>query len=104
MAYEVFDASDTDAHRTADAMQRGFLAEQAFYQSLLFCAHYAIVRVEDKLPATRFAAMVLLPIVNMTIFLEALGATRWTRLSHDHNCLHPPWYRLVILINHTMGL
>jgi len=31
--------------------------------------------------------MILLPGMNMTIFLEALGSTLWTCLSHDHNAL-----------------
>jgi len=103
-AYKVHEPSDTDTHRTADVRQRDFLAEQAFHQAPLFCANHAVVGVQDTLPATCLAAMVLLSIVRMAMFLELLGCTLWTRVSDVYGFLLTLWYRLVVLINNTTGL
>ena len=43
--------------------------------------------MQDKLAATRLTLMVLLPGMNMAVFLELLGATRGTCFSHDHSAL-----------------
>jgi hypothetical protein len=41
----------------------------------------------NKLSAAGFASMVLFAMVNMTVLLELLGSTRWTRIAHDHSYL-----------------
>jgi hypothetical protein len=46
-----------------------------------------VVSVQDKLAATRLTLMVLLPGMNMAVFLKVLRSTRRTYLSHDHSAL-----------------
>jgi hypothetical protein len=81
---------DTDPYCPADAMEGNVLAEQAFHEGALLCAHPPMVRLQDKLATTRLALMVLLPSLQMTISLESLGTTCWTCFSYDHNALPPP--------------
>ena len=50
--------------------------------------------VYDKLAATALALMILLASVNMAIFLERLGATFRTRISHPHGNLLPPFLQV----------
>ena len=81
---------NTDAYCTADAMEGNLLAEQAFHEDARLFANHPVVRLEDKLVTTRLALIVLLPSTNMTVSLESLRTTCWTRFSHDHNTLLPP--------------
>jgi hypothetical protein len=37
----------------------------------------------NKWSAAGFASMVLLAMVNMTVFLELLGSTHWTHIAYD---------------------
>ena len=62
-------------------MQRDFLAQQAFDHGALFVVNHMVVSVQDKLVATRLTLMVLLPGMNMAVFLEVLRSTRRTYLS-----------------------
>src|SRR5215510_1038306 len=88
--YKAHKPPDTDTYCPADAMAGHFLAEQAFHEGALLCANHPIVHLQDKLATTRLALMVLLPSLQMTISLESLGTTCWTRFSYDHNALPPP--------------
>jgi hypothetical protein len=81
---------DTDADCPANAMEGNLLAEQAFHEGTLLFAHHSMSRLKDQLATTRLALMVLLPRLQMTIALESLRTTCWTRFSHDHNALLPP--------------
>jgi hypothetical protein len=53
----------------------------------LFFVNHTVAGVQDNLAATRLTLMVLLPGMNMAVFLELLGSTRGTCLSHDHSAL-----------------
>jgi hypothetical protein len=46
-----------------------------------------VLGVQRELSATILALMVLFAIMNVTIFLELLGCTLWTRLSDAHRFL-----------------
>ena len=50
-------------------------------------SNHAIFGVQNTLLTECLAAMVLCAMVNVAILLEVLGATRWTRVSHDHSGL-----------------
>ena len=68
-------------------MQGDVLTESACDESASVLINQAVFRVHDELSPTILASMVLLPRVYMAIFLEVLGSTRWTRVSHDHSAL-----------------
>jgi len=74
----------------ADTMEGNCLTEPAFHETALLCTNHPVVRLEDKLATIRLALMVLLPNMKMTISLESLRTTGWTRFSHDYNALLPP--------------
>jgi hypothetical protein len=46
--------------------------------------------------------MVLLPGMNMAIFLKGLGSALGTRVSHDHSFAGLPCDWFVVAANHTM--
>jgi hypothetical protein len=100
-AYEIHKPSHTDTHGTANTMQRDFLQQQPCHQCALVLVNQAIVGVQDELPATILAAMILFARVDMAIFLALLGTTRWTRLSHDHSPLAGLLVSVDDCANHT---
>jgi hypothetical protein len=59
-------------------------------QRTLFFVYHSLGGVYDKLAATVLALVILLASVNMAIFLELLGATLRTHISHAHGHLLPP--------------
>lgn len=87
---------ETDTSCPAHAMEGTLLAEPAFHEGALCFANHPVVGLEDTWATTRRAVMVLLPSLSMTIALQSLGTTCWTRFSHDPNALLPP-YALVFL-------
>src|ERR1051325_5687158 len=102
--HEVHEPANTDADRAANARQGDLFAEQAFHHSALFFNDYPVGGGHDKLAATILALVILLAVVYMAIFLELLGSTLRTRLSHAHGHLRPPTcYRLGIPAIHIIG-
>ena len=73
------------ADGTADAVQRKPFIEQPLDQRPVLSRDPALLKLPDKLAATGFAAMILLPVVNVAVLFvvgrSALGAT----VSYDHD-------------------
>jgi hypothetical protein len=65
-------------------MESDVLAEQALHQDTLRCGHHTVLSPQDTRPTTRLTSVVLYAMVKMAILLEALGATPWAGVSHDH--------------------
>jgi hypothetical protein len=65
-------------------MESDVLAEQALHQDTLRCGHHTVLSPQDTRPTTRLTSVVLCAMVKMAILLEALGATPWAGVSHDH--------------------
>jgi len=89
-AQKVHEPPDTDTNGATDAVQRDFLAQQAFPQSTLVLSTRTGFGVHHKLATTRLALMVLLPAMNMAIVLNVLGSTLRPRVSHDQSICRPP--------------
>lgn len=88
--HKAYGPADTDAHSPANAMQRDFLAASAFHQGALFVPDHPMGRVEDKLATARLTLVTLLPGMNVTMSLESLSTTGWTRFPRDYSVpLHP---------------
>src|SRR5215813_15325534 len=79
---------NTDADRATAAVQGNGLPEQAFHHRPVFFINHAVGSGQATLAATVLALMVLLASVDMAIFLEHLGSTLRTRLSHTHTHGH----------------
>jgi hypothetical protein len=83
--HKVHKPPDTDPNGATDTVQGDFLEQQAFYQGSLILSNHTVVGVHHKLTTAGLALMVLLPRMNMAIFLKVLRSTLGTRVSHDHS-------------------
>jgi hypothetical protein len=84
--HKALDSSNTHANNTANTMQGDVLQEYTFHQCALILINQVFIGLQDKLSTTGLAAMVLIAIITMTIFLEWVGYTGWTCLSDVHSC------------------
>jgi hypothetical protein len=60
-------------------------AQQVFNQRALPRRNAPLGGLRDKLPWTRLALMILLPIMGMAMFLELAGSTRRPDISTDQS-------------------
>jgi hypothetical protein len=88
--HEVHEPANTQAKDAADTKQRNFLTAQVFHQSTVFFVNHSLDDVHDKLAATVLALLILLASVGRAVFLERLGPTFRTRVSHAQSHLPPP--------------
>jgi len=58
------------AHCTADPTQRDSLEQESFNEGALLFGDHWMFWIEDKGTTTQFAAVVLLPCMNMPVSLE----------------------------------
>jgi hypothetical protein len=86
-SHKVHKPSDAHTHHTANPVEGDFLALQAFHEGTVLARHEALSREEHKLATTGLALVVLFAVMDMPMFLELLGSTCWTCLSHDHDCV-----------------
>ncbi len=63
------------------------LQQEAFNQRPLLVRNPALLSGPHKLALTRFALVIRLPLMAMTILLEPLGSTLWATLSRNHSAL-----------------
>jgi hypothetical protein len=102
--HEIPQPPNTNAAGAANAVQGDRLAEQAFHQGAVFCVNHPVSGLHDELATSRLALVILLAVVNMAIFLEALGATLRTHLSPAQGHLQSSTrHRSGSLVIHTMG-
>jgi hypothetical protein len=86
-AYKVHEPPDAHTHNTANPVEGEFLAQQAFHQGTILSRHETLSREENKLATTGLTLVVLFAVMDMPIFLELLGSTCWTCLSHEDHCV-----------------
>jgi hypothetical protein len=99
---KVYEPPATDTNGATDAVQGDFLAQQALHQGAMVLSHRTVAGVHHKLTTAGLVLMVLLPGMNMAIFLKVLGSTLGTRVSHDHSLAGLPCDWFVVAANHTM--
>jgi hypothetical protein len=68
--HEVHQPAKTHSQSAAYAVQRNLLAQQVFHYQTLFFVYHALGGVDDKLPATVLAWVMLFAIMNVVILLE----------------------------------